>query len=319
MVLPKQAESTRAMRKLLAALLAGATLATAGAVADSARSAATATQTVKITSAGYVPASVSITTGDSVAFTNSDKVAHTVQFKTTTGMHCSVALPLVLQPAQSASCTFSATGKFTFSDPASKGKKFRGTVTVAPALTSTLTLAPTAVVYGRKVTLGGKLSSQQAGQSLQILAQQCGASTSTRLANVTTTTGGAFSYAVQPLKQTAYTVKLQNVTSTAVTGKVKPRLQLSRVARHRFVVHVFAAQTFAGKYATFQRYRRAARRWQTVKRVLLQANETGVAPTVITSANFRSSIRARLQVRVLLGQMQVGSCYLAGRSNTIRS
>jgi hypothetical protein len=56
-----------------------------------------------------------------------------------------------------------------------------------------------------------------------------------------------------------------------------------------------------------------------VKRVLLQANTTGVAPTVITSATFRSRIRARLRVRVVLGQAQVGSCYAPGRSNTIRS
>ncbi len=56
-----------------------------------------------------------------------------------------------------------------------------------------------------------------------------------------------------------------------------------------------------------------------VKRVLLRANRTGVAPTVITSAKFRSRIKAGLRVRVVLGQTQVGSCYLAGRSNTIRS
>jgi hypothetical protein len=53
--------------------------------------------------------------------------------------------------------------------------------------------------------------------------------------------------------------------------------------------------------------------------VLLRANAAGVAPTVITSAKFRSRIKARLRVRVILTQAQVGSCYLAGRSNTIRS
>ena len=307
------------MRKPLVLLLTVASLAAAGAVADTARSAATATQTVKITAAGYVPASVSITAGDAVTFTNSDTVAHTVTFKSTTGMHCNHVVPLVLPAGQSASCTFSTPGKFTFTDPVNKGKKFRGTVNVAQKLTSSLTATPTAVVYGRKLTLAGKLASQQAGQSLQVLAQQCGASNSTKIGNVTTTTGGAFSFPAQPLKQTAYTVKLNNLTSSAVTGKVKPRLQLNRVARHRFVVHVFAAQSFAGKYATFQRYVRTTKRWRTVKRVLLQANSTGVAPTVITSANFRSSIRARLRVRMVLGQAQVGSCYLAGRSNTIRS
>ena len=117
----------------------------------------------------------------------------------------------------------------------------------------------------------------------------------------------------------AYTVKFKNSTSRAATIKVDPRLRLGKVARHRYMLRVFAAQSFAGKYATFQRYRLALRRWVNVKRVLLRANATGVAPTVITSVRFRSRIKAGLRVRVVLGQTQVGSCYLAGRSNTIRS
>ena len=307
------------MRKLLVLLLAGASLAAAGAVADGARSAATASATVKISRTGYTPSAVSITTGESVAFSNIDTVAHTVSFRSTTGMHCSTTLPLVVQPAQSATCTFSTTGKFNFSDPANKGKKFRGTVTVTPALTSSLTVTPKAVLYGHKTTLAGKLVSQQAGQSLQILALECGATTAKALGSVTTTTGGAFSYQAQPLMGTTYTVKSKNLTSTAATVKVMPALHLSKVARHRYALNVAAAQSFAGKYATFQRYSRLTKRWRTVKRVLLKADATGKAPTVITSARFRSRIRARVRVRVVLGQKQVGSCYLAGRSNTIRS
>jgi hypothetical protein len=53
--------------------------------------------------------------------------------------------------------------------------------------------------------------------------------------------------------------------------------------------------------------------------VLLRANATGVAPTVISTASFRSSIPARVKIRVILPQLQVGSCYLPGTSNTILS
>jgi plastocyanin len=308
------------MRKLLLLLLVVVSLAVAGAVADSARTATTASTTVKITHTGYVPTSVSIMAGDTVVFANSDTVAHTVDFKTTTGMHCSRALPLAIPAGQSANCTFSSAGKYNFSDPAKKGKNFRGTVTVAKALLSSFTTTPKAVVFGSKVTLAGKLASQQSGQSLQLLAQQCGASSSTALATVTTTTGGAFSYQALPLMQTAYTVKLHNATSSAATVGVHPRLRLSKIGRHhRFSLRVFAAQSFAGKYATFQRYRRATRRWVRVKRVLLRANSTGVAPTVITSARFRSRLKAGSRVRVVLPKAQVGACYLAGRSNTVRS
>jgi plastocyanin len=307
------------MRKLLLLFLAVTSLAAASAAADMARPAAAASKTVSITHTGYSPTSVSITVGDAVVFTNSDTVAHTVRFNPRTGIRCSRAIPLVLQPGQSASCTFGSAGTFNFSDPAHKGKNFRGTVSVAKASELSLALAPGVALYGRKVTLSGTLASKQAGESLEVLAKQCGQSASTRIASVTTTTGGAFSYQAQPLKNTVYTVKFKSFTSNTATVKVRPRLRLGKVAPHRYSLRVFAAQSFAGKYATFQRYRLALRRWVTVKRVPLRANGTGVAPTVITSAKFRSGIKAGLRVRVVLGQTQVGSCYLAGRSNTIRS
>jgi len=281
--------------------------------------AAAASQTVTISKTGFKPTSVSITVGDTVVFSNIDTVAHTVEFKTATGIHCTAALPLTLQPAKNASCTFSNTGKFNFSDPAGKGKNFRGTVTVAKAPAASITATPATLVYGRKATLAGKLASGQAGQSLQLLAQHCGAATSSPLATVTTTTGGAYAFQATPLMQTGYTVKFKNSTSSAATVKVQPGLKLSKVGRHRYALRVLAAQSFAGKSVTFQRYRSTLKRWVNVKRVLLKANTTGVAPTVISSAKFRSSLRAKLRVRVVLGQAQVGTCYVAGRSNTIRS
>jgi plastocyanin len=305
------------MRKLLLVLLAVASLAAAGAAADRARPAATASQTVKITKTGYMPTSVSITVGDAVVFTNGDTIAHTVVFKQTTGFTCNHTLALT--PAQSASCTFSSVGRFNFSDLVSKGKNFHGTITVANAPAASVTITPKAIVFGGKATVAGNLASGLAGQSLQLLAQQCGASASTPLAKVTTTTSGAFSYQAAPLMQTAYTVKFAKSTSTAATVKVQPRLRLGKAARHRYTVRIFAAQSFAGKSANFQRYRSATKRWVTVKHVILQANSTGVAPTVITAAKFRSRLRAKLRVRVVLEQAQVGTCYLAGRSNTIRS
>ena len=308
------------MRKLLLLLLTVFVLATAGAAARQARSAAAASQTVTISAAGYKPTAVSITVGDSVVFDNKDTVAHTVQFKQTTGFTCSAALPLAIAAGQNASCTFTAAGKYTFSDPAQNGNKFRGTVTVSTALTSgPLTLSPTSVVYGHKSTLTGTLASKQSGQSVQIQGTECGTTTSKLLSTVTTTTGGKFTYSASPLKKTAYTAKLKNSTSAAATANVQPRLQLKKTSRRHYSVNVFAADSFAGKLATFQRYRSATKRWVRVKRVPLKANTTGTAPTVITSAKFRASIRSKLRVRVILGSKQVGLCYAAGHSNTIRS
>lgn len=302
------------MRKFLITAVAVISLVIVGA-------AGAKTVTVSITKNGYVPNAVTIAVGDTVQFTNSDTVAHQVVFKTTTGVTCTPN-PLILQPTQTGTCTFASPGSFTYSDPNVKGNTFRGTVTVTgqvPAEMLTLSAKPQAVVFGGKVTLTGTLSSQKVGENVDVLATACGQTAATKVTTVQTTTGGAYTAVVQPLKNTVYTVKVKNTSSPAVTVKVRPRLRLGKVAPHRYSLRVFAAQSFAGKYGTFQRYNATLARWVNVKRVLLRPNSTGIAPTVITSVSFRSTISARLKVRVVLPQLQVGSCYLPGRSNVILS
>ncbi len=302
------------MRKLMLIAIALLSLALAGA-------AGAKTVAVTITKNGYVPKAVSIAAGDAVQFTNGDTLAHQIVFKTTTGVAC-VPSPLVLQSTQSGTCSFQTAGKFAYSDPNVKGNTFRGTVTVSgapPAEMLTLAGKPLLLVYGGRVTLAGTLSNQKVGENVEVLATPCGQSAATKLTTVQTTTGGAFTALVRPLKNTAYTGKVKNTTSPTVAAKVRPRLRLRKPAAHRYSLRVFAAQSFAGKYATFQRYNGTLGRWIKVKRVLLRANATGVAPTVISSVSFRSAIRPRLKVRVVLPQLQVGSCYRPGRSNVIRS
>jgi plastocyanin len=310
-------KTRNAMRRPMLIAIAIASLAIAGA-------AIAKTVAVTITKNGYVPKAVSIAAGDTVQFTNADTVAHQIVVKPTTGVTC-VPTPLVLQPAQSGTCTFQATGKFTYSDPNSKGNTFRGTVTVgsapAPPAEDTLTLAakPRLVIYGARVTLTGTLSNQKAGENVDVLAKPCGQSAATKVTTVQTTTGGAYTTVVRPLKNTAYTVKVRSTTSPSVTARVRPRLRLRKLAPHRYSLRVFAAQSFAGRYGTFQRYNRTLGRWVNVRRVLLRANSTGIAPTVISSVTFRSTIRPRLRIRAVLPQLQVGSCYRPSRSNVILS
>jgi len=302
------------MRKLMLVAIALLSLALAGA-------AGAKTVAVTITKNGYVPKAVTIAAGDTVQFTNSDTVAHQIVFKTTTGVAC-VPSPLVLQPTQSGTCMFQTAGKFAYSDPNVKGNTFRGTVTVsgpAPADTLTLAVTPQLVVYRGRVSLSGTLSNQKVGENVDVLAAPCGQSAATKVSTVQTTTGGAFTAVVQPLKNTVYTAKVKNTRSPTVAVKVRPRLRLRKLAPHRYSLRVFAAASFAGKYATFQRYNGALGRWIKVKRVLLRANATGVAPTVISSVPFRSAIRPKLKVRVVLPQLQVGSCYRPGCSNVILS
>jgi plastocyanin len=296
------------MRKLLL-LLVFAMLAVTGA-------ASAATATVTITKAGYVPASSAIAQGDSIQFVNSDTVAHQVVFKSTTGVTCTPN-PLVLQAGQSGTCTFQVAGNYSYSDPSSKGKAYKGTVTVKAAAESlTLAAAPHVLNFGATTTLSGVLSTHRTGENIDVWATQCG-SNAAKLLTVQTTTNGAYSAVVKPLTNTSYLVKVRNTSSAATAVSVRPRLSLVRLGAHRFSLKASAAVNLAGKYASFQRYN--GTRWIAVKTVRLRSNTSGVSPAIVAAASFRSTVRAGLRVRATLGQAQVGTCYLPGISNTVRS
>jgi plastocyanin len=271
---------------------------------------------VSITKTAYTPNPASATTADSVQFTNTDTVAHQVVFKPVTGVTCSPS-PFTLQAGQSGTCTFTAAGAFGYSDPTAASLQGSLTVT-APAAPDTLTLfaQPDALIYASKLILTGELSSKKAGEDVTVLATPCGRSDATKAATVQTTAGGEYTAGLRTARNTVYTVQVKNTKSTQVSVKVGPRLRLGRVGAHRYSLRAFAAQKFAGRYATFQRLNAASGRWVFVKRVRLHANSTAILPTVVSSVAFRATIAPRAKIRAIL---QAGGCYLSGTSNVIRS
>jgi hypothetical protein len=269
-----------------------------------------------------VPKTLTITTGDSVVFANQDTVAHQVVLKPTTGYACTGSL--TLQPAQSATCTFRVATKYMVSDPNKNGSAFKGSITVnaAPGSTLTLTAAPKVALYGRSVTLTGQLASGQANQKVDLFAQECGAPALTKLTTVTTTAGGAYSHTAQPRRNTTYQARFRSSSSSQVLEKVRPKVTMRKLAPRKFRVTVLAADSYAGKFVLFQRYSSVKRRWITVRSVVLRAGSTLITPinpTRVSTATFRAKIRARLRVRGYLTQAQVGGCYAASASTTIRS
>jgi plastocyanin len=321
--------SPKMLRRALAAL--GATSLIMAIVFLPSAIAGAATQTVTITAHGYVPISSSIATGDSISFVNGDVSAHQIVFNAKTGVTC-IPNPLVLQPTASGTCTFQSPGNYSYSDPNIKGKTFTGTVVVAKAppvtkvppvtkapLSVALAMSPGVAVYGHAENLSGTTSDQSSGQSVLILAQSCGQTTATAVGTATTTTGGAFSFQRQPLNNTTYSVKVKNATSNSVLSQVFPWEQLKKTSLHHFSLRVSAAASFAGKYATFQRYNSSLRRWVNVKTVTLRTNSSGVTPTVVSSAAFTSTVARPQKVRTVLGAGQVGACYAPGFSNVIYS
>jgi plastocyanin len=299
------------MRKLLVLGLFGAlTLVLVGSAVGK------VTKTVTISKTGYTPNAVTVTTEDAVVFKNTDSNAHTVVFSPTTGVNCGGTLPLVVPAGQGVSCSFSSGGKYRFSDAASKKKAFKGTITVTPPLVSNLTVTPKTITYGRTSTIAGTIAGGQSGQAVQITAEACKAAP-TSVATVTTTAGGAFSYQARPSNNTLYTLSSNGLTSSTMVG-VKPRMHLAKVAAHRYQVKVYAAHNLLGARVTFQRYKSSVKRWVAVKVVRMHTSATK-GQTVLTSAKFRSSIRAHKRVRASLGARQVSPCYSPARSNTIRS
>jgi plastocyanin len=277
------------------------------------------TATVTITKSGYVPSSLTVAQGDVVQFTNSDAVAHQVTFKSTKGLTCSTS-PFVVQPGAGGTCTFASAGTFSYSDPNVKGGTFRGTVAVTAAAQTLSIVTRSMFLYGAANSgLSGVLSTKTVGDNIDVLAQQCGASAATKLTTVQTTTGGLYATSVKPLMTTSYSTKTKALSSPSITVRVRPSMKLTKVAAHRYTLRVSAGSSLASKYASFQRYSATLHRWVPVRTVLLKASTAGVAPTVVSTGSFRSSLHAGLRVRATLPQPQVGSCYAPGTSNTILS
>jgi Plastocyanin len=278
------------------------------------------TVAVDISKAGFVPANVTLQVGDAVTFTNKDTANHQVVCQT-----CPFTSP-VLKPNETFSYTFAKAGKFTYSDPLSKNKKGTATVAAAPAVVS-LAATPSVVIYGGKTTLSGTISTQPTGEKVDILAQVAGENAYKVIATVTTTTGGAFSYAAAPAKNTSYEARtklagLPLITSGAVTVKVRPKVGLGRRSLHHFKVSVTAADSFVGKYVVFQRYIASTAKWHTIKSVQLKVTLQSSLPlpaSFVSTSTFTVNLKKGYKVRAILAPSQAGSSYLAGSSPVIRS
>src|SRR2546423_9019896 len=189
-------------------------------------------------------------------------------------------------------------------------------VAAAPT-TLTLKATPTVVAYGGTTTLAGVLSTQQTGQRIDIQRQECGSPTFKKVTTVTTTTGGAFTYAAKPTTKTNFQAKQQKVTSPTAAVQVAPVLTLKKLARNKFSVSATAAQTFVGKYAIFQRLRRT--KWVSLKKVTFATVTPTTKPTQVSSVTFTIKMPVGLRIRAVMPAAQAATCYLGARSKVVRS
>jgi plastocyanin len=280
------------------------------------------TVTVDISKLGFVPAAVTVQTGDSVTWTNKDTGNHQVVCAACSPPFTSPVIP----PAQTFTTTFTKVGKFTVVDPLNKNKKGTVTVTAAPA-TVTVAANPKLMNYGNTTTLSGSISTGQTGQKVDILSQPCGENAAKVIGNATTTTGGSFSFQHQSTLTTSYQARFKPATGAAVTSapisvQVRPIIVLTRNALHKFSIQVVAAQSFVGKAVLFQRWVAARHRWNTVKTVFLGTRAPGTSPlagSTVSKTSFKANLRKGLRVRAVLPVGQAAPCYLNATSRTARS
>ena len=150
------------MKKIITLLAAlAALLASSAAIAETAG--------IDISKTGFNPKDVTVEAGSAVSWKNSDTIEHAVVVDKTT---CKLAL----QPQQSSSCPFPTPGTFAYSDPTTKDKAFAGTITVAPAVQRSVTIAANRniAIFGDSVTLSGTTSAKKAGETVTVYVRPAG-------------------------------------------------------------------------------------------------------------------------------------------------
>jgi plastocyanin len=281
------------MRTLLITLAALAALAFAGPTLA-------ATKTVNIYASGFSPTTVTITQGDTVTWVNRDSKDH--QVLAAKGQFVSP----ILHHGSSYSFTFRAAGTYTYKDelyPKHTAK------IVVKGLPPSLTLAASQpiVTYGTKVTLSGVVSNHKAGEQVTLWYQPYPQPNLIQRATILTTTGGTWSFIVEPQVLTNYQASWNGAYATPTTIQVAPKLTLGR--NNGWLIHVYGGRSFAGRAVQFQRLNASTGQWVTLRKVIL--NTKSSARLVITLPKGVNHLRLAISVN------QAGAGYLGTIGPTV--
>jgi plastocyanin len=281
------------MRMLLIVPAALAALAVAG-------PAGAATSTVSIYASGFSPKNVTVTQGDTVTWVNRDTVNH--QVLATGGQFVSA----ILKPGQKYSFTFNTPGSYGYEDELHTKLTGKVTVKVAPP-TLTLGVSQSSVVYGTKVTLTGTISSHAAGQQVTIYYRPYPQPNLIQRTTLLTSTGGTFSFLVEPQVLTTYQASWSGAFATPVTVQVRPHLALGRSGA--WLIHVSGGRSFAGRSVQLQRLNGSTGQWVTLRKVQLDARSSArVTVTLPKGVN---------ELRLTMSVNQAGAGYLGAIGPTI--
>jgi plastocyanin len=262
---------------------------------------AAVTKTVTIKKTGFAPAKVTVASGDSVKWTNTDTVDR--QIVATGGQFASP----VIKPGGSWTRVFATAGTFRYRDVFKPSQTGSVVVTGPPPSVSLAAAAPS-VTYGDSLALGGKVTETKAGEQVVVYSKRYGDVSYVQLATVLTADGGMWSYTVTPDLLTTYQVQWKNLKSAEIQIAVEPKVTLKRIGAW-FVVRVDAARSFKNRWVYVQR-RSSLGQWVNVKKVIIG-----------TSKSQRFKIRVLpsglSHLRLFMTVNQAGVGYLATESNTL--
>jgi hypothetical protein len=255
---------------------------------------------VKIVSGAFQPATVTVTSGDTVEWTNTTAGNH--QIVSDDGIFASGTLT----PGKSYSFTFKDAGKYPYHDglhPALTGSMAVNGPPPAVSLAAGLPI----VKYGGSATLSGKVSSGNANEPVIITARTAGGAVQ-GVATELTGAAGTFSHTVSPTIETTYTATWKTASAQPVTIRVQPKVLLARLSRTRLFTKATSSISYAGHFVYLQR--RASVGWVTVKRLDLgpQSGRLFKAPHV----------RGTRTYRIYLSIDQAGDGYMDSNSNAVR-
>ena len=285
------------MRTAVLAAVAGLALAITGA----SQPASTATKSVSITATGFSPKSVTISTTDTVKWTNKDTKNH--QIVANNGSFASATIA----PGKSYSHTFRTAGTFGYKDalhPTLTGK----VVVKGPPPAVTIGAQAPIIEYGQTTALSGAISSGAAGETVTIWAQPYGQVSPIQIATLLTSTNGVWSVPVKPALLTSYQARWKTTSSQQVSVALRPHVAFTAYKRWG-AVKVKADRSLEGKKVYVQQYTRF-HQWVKTKSVILGKG---------SAKRFKLGLPGgrRYALRVFMSLNQIGAGYLDGYSPTI--
>jgi hypothetical protein len=188
-------------------------------------------------------------------------------------------------------------------------------VAAAPIGTVTVRAARGVVVFGKAVTLVGRVVGAPVGERLTVVERPARGAPRVHENAAVIGPAGTWSFVVRPSLGTRYEAQFRGRASGPVLVQVRPRLLLRKAGAGRVSLRVFAGRSLAGKTAFLQRWNAKKHRWVTIRRVRIKASRS----STVALATARLRAPRGSFVRMVLPGRQAGPGYVTGTSNRVRS